>query len=288
LQSLFAVVATFLSSSRWELSKTLHHAHTGRDLQRILTSHPVQYMITNRLHGEGVRFVADYFKITYEFKLENGTQKKFDLLLDKENLALLRGQSDNPPEWARLEFHQCTNCPLNTTLTPYCPVAINLSGIAQEFREVTPADKGTVTVIVKERAYVKATSLQEGLSPLLGIVMTTSGCPVMEPLKPMVRFHLPFASLDETVFRMISLFLMAQFVRKQAGKKPEWNLEGLAKIYAEVKKLNKDFGQRMIAASKSDANVHALVQLNVFAVMVPVAAENLLREITPYFTSYLK
>ena len=128
----------------------------------------------------------------------------------------------------------------------------------------------------------------KGLSPLLGIIMTTSGCPVMEPLKPMVRFHLPFASLDETAFRMVALYLVAQLLCDHAGKKPEWRLEGLADIYAEVKKVNKDFGHRMIAAARSDANVHALVNLNVFAVMVPTAAEKMLKEITPYFSAYLK
>ncbi len=232
--------------------------------------------------------MAEPVRILYDFKMSNGAEKAFDLLLEKDNLALVRGRTDAPPDWARLEFHQCANCPLNTTLIPYCPIAVNLAGITQEFREVAAADKAVVTVTVKERAYVKETSIQEGLSPLLGIIMTTSGCPVMEPLKPMVKFHLPFASLEETVFRTISLFLVAQFIRAQAGKKPEWQLEGLARIYNEVKKLNRDFGQRMITAAHSDANVRALVKLNVFAVMVPMEAEKLLKEITPYFSSYLK
>ncbi len=232
--------------------------------------------------------MTDQVRILYDFKMSSGAEKRFDLLLDKDSLALIRTRTDPAPDWARLEFHQCANCPLNTTIITHCPIALNLAGISQEFKEVAAADRAGVTVTVKERSYYKETSIQEGLSPLLGIIMTTSGCPVMEPLKPMVRFHLPFASLDETVFRMISLFLVAQFIRSQAGKKPEWQLEGLARIYGEVKKLNRDFGQRMIAAARSDANVRALVTLNVFAVMVPVEAEKMLKDITPYFSSYLK
>jgi hypothetical protein len=119
-------------------------------------------------------------------------------------------------------------------------------------------------------------------------MMTTSGCPIMEPLKPMVRYHLPFAALDETVFRMVSMYLMGQFIRSQSGKKPEWNLEGLSRIYGEVKNLNRDFGQRMRAAARSDAHIHALVKLNVFAVMLPIEAEKLLKEIAPSFSWYLK
>jgi Domain of unknown function (DUF6901) len=232
--------------------------------------------------------VADHITIVYEFKLSSGLEKKFTILLDRETLAFVREQSGEPPEWARLEFQQCSNCPLNTTLTRFCPIAANLSGIAQAFGDVTGADKTMTTVLVKERGYFKSGSIQEGLSPLLGIIMTTSGCPIMEPLKPMVRYHLPFAGLDETVFRMISMYLMAQFLRSRAGKKPEWTLDGISKIYGEVKNLNKDFGLRMRAAAKSDANIHALVKLNVFAVMVPVEAEKVLKEIAPYFFSYLK
>ena len=77
-------------------------------------------------------------------------------------------------------------------------------------------------------------------------------------------------------------------IREQAGKNPKWGIEGLAKIYGEVKILNKDFGHRMIEAARSDANVHALVNLNVFALMVPMAAEKMLKEMAPYFSAYLK
>ena len=232
--------------------------------------------------------MMDQMKISYDFAFHNGSAKKFDIELNKESLLLITGRRQDPPEWALLEYHQCTNCPLDNVIHTYCPIAANLSGIVQEFREATFNDKVDVTVTVKERTYFKTTSIQEGLSPLLGIIMTTSGCPVMDPLKPMVRYHLPFASLDETVYRMVSLFLVAQLVREQAGKEAEWRLEGLAKIYGEVKKLNKEFGQRMIAAEQSDANVHALVNLNVFAIMVPMAAEKMLKEMTPCFSAYLK
>jgi hypothetical protein len=226
--------------------------------------------------------------ITYDFAFHNGTAKKFAIEIDKKNLSLITGRSQDPPAWALLEYQQCANGPLDNAIHTYCPIAANLSGIVQEFREVTSSDKVDVTVTVKERKYLKTTSIQEGLSPLLGIIMSTSGCPVMDPLKPMVRYHLPFASLDETVYRMVSMFLVAQLVREQAGKKPEWRIEGLAKIYGEVKKLNKEFGQRMIVAARSDANVHALVNLNVFAVMVPLVAEKMLKEMTSCFSSYLK
>jgi hypothetical protein len=118
--------------------------------------------------------------------------------------------------------------------------------------------------------------------------MTTTGCPVMGQLRPMVRFHLPFASLTETIFRMASMYLMAQFLRAREGKSAEWNLDGLTQVYVEVGKVNHDFAQRLRVAAKKDANVNALVNLDCFATLVPLAADDTLREIRPYFSDYLK
>ena len=127
-----------------------------------------------------------------------------------------------------------------------------------------------------------------GLSPLLGIIMTTTGCPILEQLKPMVRFHLPFASLEETIFRMVSMHLVAQYLRKQSGKSAEWSLEGLNRVYDRVSQVNNDFADRLTAACQTDVNVNALVNLDAFAKMVPLAAESMLKKITPYFESLLK
>jgi hypothetical protein len=110
----------------------------------------------------------------------------------------------------------------------------------------------------------------------------------MEPLKPMVRYHLPFASLEETTFRMISMYLVGQFLRQQEGKTVETGLEGIAGIYAEVEKVNKGFAKRMRAAAQNDANVNALVNLDIFAIMVPRVAEDMLQQIKPYFSAHLK
>jgi Domain of unknown function (DUF6901) len=52
-----------------------------------------------------------------------------------------------------------------------------------------------------ERSYFKKTTMQKGIVSLLGILLVSSGCPVMAKLRPMVRFHLPFASMLATTFR---------------------------------------------------------------------------------------
>jgi hypothetical protein len=44
---------------------------------------------------------------------------------------------------------------------------------------------------------------------------------------------------------------------------------------------------RLRDTAKKDANVNALVNLDCFAQVVPLAMDDLLREIRPYFTAYL-
>jgi hypothetical protein len=232
--------------------------------------------------------MTEYFKITFAFKFTNGTVIHFNLRLNRENLALVPEERSELPEWTRLRYHQCANCPLEESTHPHCPIAANLSGVVEKFKNFVSHDRVGVVVIVEERTYSKDTTVQMGLSPLLGIIMTTSGCPVMEPLKPMVRFHLPFASLEETIFRMVSMYLVAQYLRKQAGKSASWDLDGLVKIYAEVGLVNTHFVDRLLGAAKNDVNVNALVNLDAFAKMVPLAADSMLAKIAPYFSALLK
>jgi len=232
--------------------------------------------------------MTDYFKITFVFKFSDDTTIKFDLYLDQETLALAHEEKRGLPDWTLLNYCKCTLCPLDETITTHCPVAANFSSIVDKFTKFTSHDRVNVACVVEERTYSKSTTVQMGVSPLLGIIMTTSGCPIMEQLKPMVRFHLPFASLEETIFRMVSMHLVAQYLRHQAGKSAEWNLDGLTKIYAQVGLVNRDFAERMAGAAQNDVNVNALVNLDAFAKMVPLAADNLMKKITPYFSELLK
>jgi hypothetical protein len=229
----------------------------------------------------------DQIRIVYIYKFKDGSTKHFDLRLDSSNLHLIGKRPENLPLWAMLPFNKCTLCPLSEKDHVYCPISANFAGIVEEFKNFLSHERVSVTVATEERFFGKETTVQGGLSPLLGIIMTTSGCPVMEQLKPMVRFHLPFASLDETIFRAVAMYLLAQYFRHQDGKPASWSLEGLQPIYGEVGKVNRDFAKRMRAAAKKDANVNALVNLDVFASMMTFAAEDTLNRLKPYFAALL-
>lgn len=231
--------------------------------------------------------MPDSIRIDYSYLFKGGTRVGFNLCLDKQTLALKLDKKTEPPLWTLLNHKRCENCPLDEKKHLHCPVALNFAYIAEPFKDMLSHENVSVTVRTAERTFSKETTIQMGLSPLIGIIMTTAGCPIMEHLKPMVRFHLPFASLDETIFRMVSMYLLVQYYRHQDGMPAGWNLDGLMKAYAEVSIVNRDFANRLRDAAKKDANINALVNLDCFAAMMPFAAEESLRNLKPYFGAYL-
>ena len=230
--------------------------------------------------------MKDCLKITYTYVFQNGIAKTFDILLDRKTLGLITKPPVQPPSWTLLKQNQCANCSLNAQDHPFCPVALNFAEIAEHFAHAMSYEEVRVIVTTEERTYSKDTALQQGLTSLLGIIMPTSGCPVLEPLKPLVRFHLPFATITETVFRIVSMCLVAQYLRHGEGKPFEFGLKELANLYAEVAIVNRDFVRRLREASMEDANINALVGLDCFATMVPLIAEDTLNEIRPYFPPF--
>ncbi len=232
--------------------------------------------------------MADPIKIVYSFKFQNGLSKEFPIVLDRETLRFIAKDVPTPPMWAELNYKKCSVCTLDEGRNSHCPIALNLLKINEEFRESYSYEDVRVSVNTEERRYAKDTSLQDGLSSLLGIIMVTSGCPVMEYLKPMVRFHLPFATLIETVFRMSSMYFMSQFFLGLKGKPFDLSLDGLKKIYTEVSEVNRDFSQRLADAATKDAHINALVNLDCFATIIPLQAEETLKEIESYFSAYFK
>jgi len=160
---------------------------------------------------------------------------------------------------------------------------VNLAAVVETFKDAVSFESTTVKVETAERVYEKRTTLQKGLSSIIGIYMVTSDCPVMDPLRPMVRFHLPFASVDETIYRAVAMYLVAQYFRMRNGKTPDWELARLADIYRDVATVNAGMIDRLRHASTEDASVNALAILSTQGGMVPVYVEDRLADMEHLF-----
>ncbi|MBI4824616.1 MAG: hypothetical protein HY805_10380 [Nitrospirae bacterium] len=223
----------------------------------------------------------------YIFKFIDGSTKSFEILLDPKTLLLIAPENLVPPEWARLTFNQCHNCPLNKSEHEFCPIAVNIASLVSVFSDRTSYENVHVLVMTKQRDISKTTTMEDALSSLLGIYMVTSGCPRMEKLKPLVRYHLPFATIHETVVRIVSMYLLIQYFLKRKGKKPDWDLKELEAIYDEVMKVNAGIAQRLKSAAEKDASITAVANLNYLASLVPLLITDTLDEIEDSLSSYL-
>ncbi|MFA6540420.1 MAG: hypothetical protein WCT99_02370 [Bacteroidota bacterium] len=222
----------------------------------------------------------------YKFSFDNGEKKEFDIVLNESSLEIVSEPQREIPEWAKLDYFPCENCPLIGKVE-YCPVAVNLANFVESFQDIVSYENATMSVETLERTYVKETSVQKGLSSVIGIVMVTSNCPVMDELRPMTRFHLPFATTQETLFRAISYYLTRQYFVMMEGNEPDWKLEKLIEIYKEVSVVNLGISKRIAQASQKDANVNAIVILHSFGDSIGFFIENGLKEMKYLFEKYL-
>jgi hypothetical protein len=99
----------------------------------------------------------------------------------------------------------------------------------------------------------------------------------------MARFHLPLADEEETISRVTSMYLLAQYFLKNEGKPADFDLKGLMGIYDNMHIVNTTIARRLRAASKTDSAVNAIILLDVFTYVLPLSIENYLQEIKYLF-----
>ena len=207
----------------------------------------------------------DFLEFVYYFIQDNDSKKEFRIKLHSRTLELIHEPYGKLPTWANLEFSQCSNCTLKKEEHTYCPVAANIVQITEFFKDSSSFEEVAIQLETEEREYSKRTSLQKGVSSMLGIIMVTSGCPILNKLKPMVRFHLPFANIEETIYRAVSMYLVKQYFRRRKGLEPDWELQSLMNDYKEIHTVNQAFYKRLSFMKGKDANVNALIILDNFA-----------------------
>ena len=137
----------------------------------------------------------------------------------------------------------------------------------------------------RNRTYQQATTLQRGISSIIGIYNVTSGCPNLDPLRPMVRFHLPLASSEETAYRAISMYLMSQYFVMRNGGSPDWELRNLVKTYEAIELVERGLSDRLRYASNNDANVNAVILLSIFGHELRMLLEDDLKKVEYWMSS---
>ncbi|MBD7976552.1 DUF6901 family protein [Serpens gallinarum] len=219
---------------------------------------------------------------------------EYRIILDEEHEFSYRIQLDRAydrnlavaaPAWTRLEHQQCSNCPLSKNDYSHCPAAVDLHQVIEDFQGLPAFTRAIVWVRTPEREYHKLVSLEEGLRSLLGVIMATSACPALSRLKPMAQQHLPFASNQEFILRAVSLYLARQYFNFREGRRPDWELRGLVKLFQQLQLVNQAFWQRIHTTCKADSNLKAFLTFFSLASSMTVSLETQLQKIRPQVMS---
>ncbi len=230
----------------------------------------------------------DTVSIQYKFTFSDKSVREFNVRLDGETLSLIRRERSSVPDWTRLSYCKCPNCPLSDKLHPNCPIALNLVDVVEFFKNSISYEEVDVEIITEARNYLKHSDLQTAISSLIGLFMVPSGCPIMDKLRPMVKTHLPFATSEETIYRILSMYLLAQYFVCKDGQKPDWELQNLQEIYEQVQIVNRSFCQRLSEIHIKDASLNAVVSLDSFASLTTFSLElNQLDRVKHLFHAYL-
>ncbi len=212
--------------------------------------------------------------IAYQFKFANIDEKELAICLDKKTLDLQQTPRETYPDWTQLNVCKCPHCPLDENVHKCCPVAKNMVDVIEKFGDLVSHDETLIIVKTNERTFARKSPVSAAISSVLGIYMVTSGCPIMDKLRPMVRFHLPFASSEETTFRSISMYLFAQYYLHKKGKEPDWDLKKLIHMYEDISKVNCSFAARLREIKINDAALNALANLDCFAQTISFSVDD--------------
>lgn len=226
-------------------------------------------------------------RLEYEIVSKNGRKNNFLIELDPDSLALILPPPAAYPEWTKLGFCQCEDCPLDPKSHPHCPVAVSLVRITKIFSMDISYEEVSVTIRTKPRNYQRNIPLQDALRSIFGIYMATSGCPIMDKLRPLALIHLPFATIAETAYRALSMYALAQCFVKKRGGEADWEFKGLDKIYRDVEAVNRSFHKRLKNAGFSDASLNAIGNLDCYAQFTQMTLEpERLKNIEKLFSAY--
>lgn len=228
--------------------------------------------------------------IRYRFQSDSAepTETRFELDLDPQRLEPRRVAEDDLPRWVDLDYYQCAHCPLRPDSHPHCPLALSLLPLVTRlghWRSYLPVH---LEVTTDERTVSAETTAQEAISSLMGLLIATSGCPHTRFLKPMARFHLPLSSPDETFYRVVSMYSLAQYFRGRHWLPVDFGFDALFERYEALGAVNDAVVNRLRAATREDGTLNAIVMLDALTQYVPTSLEDSLAELEHLFHGYLK
>lgn len=223
----------------------------------------------------------------YRIGSPDGATRELAIAIDGETLTCREPPAESRA-WTALEHHQCPGCPLRAADSPLCPLAARLAPVVTILGPLLSHDELQIDVEWGHRRLTAKTTAQRMASSIIGLVAATSGCPRTAFLAPMAWFHLPLATEEETVFRVVSSHLVEQYIVAGEGGAPDWTLAELARRYEVLHQVNVAMAARLREAGSEDAAVNAVVLLDLLAKAIPFEVKDSLESLRPLFAAAVK
>ena len=115
--------------------------------------------------------------------------------------------------------------------------------------------------------------------------MATSDCPHTRFLRPMARFHLPFASATETIVRTVSMFLLRRHFEAHESDEIRFDLAHLDDYYTALNNVNHGMVRRIRSIATGDADANAIIILHSLAVLLSQSIADELTNVADLFRS---
>lgn len=222
---------------------------------------------------------APILSVVYQITLEDTPPISYEVRIDRGTL-LSEVDVSAPPDWTKINNAKCANCTLKDET--HCPVALRLVKPLDVFQSHVSYKRADVEVTTEERTYKKESDLQDALRSLFGLIMATSGCPSMKPFRFMARHHLPFSTLEETIIRTISSYMIKQLydVPPQITKADA--IAHIESLFSTMQEINQSMAKRLKGTATGDSMINAIVLLNTNSSLIPIIVEQELARMKPW------
>ena len=215
----------------------------------------------------------------------------FRVTLDPFSDTYIFPDDETAPEWTHLETHKCSHCPLSSEDYELCPLAERLIPFVNKLSHLNSTEELRVDITQYDRTKQMVASVQDILSSLLGLFIATSDCPHTHFLRPMAYFHLPLADADETIYRVMSMYRLAQFFKKARTGRAYAGFGKLEYLYEQMTEVNHRLSERMRMALKDmdqgqDGSINAIAMLDALSQYVPASLVDATEELEPIFMGY--
>lgn len=105
----------------------------------------------------------------YIIHFQDNTVRHYRVEIDKKSRHIIQldNNLNDSVEWTNLDYCKCSNCPLEKTDYPKCPIAYNLYSLVEVFKDRISYEEVSVEIISNQRTYKKDTTLQIALQSMV-------------------------------------------------------------------------------------------------------------------------